>query len=81
MADGKPDKSWLGPFLRPLRKTFAEMLVMSVFVNMLALVVPVFTMQVYDRVIGSGGISSGISGGTSSMVSVVFSSLLSSKSN
>ncbi len=43
--------------MRPLRKTFVEMLTMSVFINLLALVVPVFTLQVYDRVIFSAGIS------------------------
>ncbi|MBT5941455.1 MAG: peptidase domain-containing ABC transporter, partial [Rhodospirillaceae bacterium] len=57
MADEKPNRSWLGDFLRPMRRTFIEMLVMSVFVNLIALVVPVFTMQVYDRVIFSNGIS------------------------
>jgi ATP-binding cassette, subfamily C, bacterial LapB len=57
MADEKPLRDWLKEFLRPMRKTFIEMLVMSVFVNLIALVVPVFTMQVYDRVIFSNGIS------------------------
>ncbi|MEX2450512.1 MAG: ATP-binding cassette domain-containing protein, partial [Rhodospirillales bacterium] len=50
-------RAWLGPFLAPLRPVFMEILAMSAFVNLLALAVPVFTLQVYDRVIGSGGIS------------------------
>lgn len=36
---------------------FREVLAMSAFVNILALAVPVFTLQVYDRVIGQAGIS------------------------
>ncbi|NQU61143.1 MAG: peptidase domain-containing ABC transporter, partial [Rhodospirillales bacterium] len=50
-------KSWLRPFLTPLKPIFREVMAMSLFVNLLALAVPIFTMQVYNRVIGSGGIS------------------------
>ena len=49
--------SWLKSFIAPLRPAFREVLVLSFFVNMLALAVPVFVMQVYDRVVYSGGIS------------------------
>jgi ATP-binding cassette subfamily C protein LapB len=49
--------AWLKPFLAPLRPVFSEILAMSAFVNLLALAVPIFTLQVYDRVVGSGGIS------------------------
>lgn len=45
------------PFIRPLRKDFAEMLAVPVFINLIALIVPVFTLQVYDRVIFSAGVS------------------------
>ena len=38
-----------------MRKTFTEMLIMSAFVNFVALAVPVFTLQVYDRVIFKAG--------------------------
>jgi len=48
---------WLKPFLRPLRSTFNEIIAMSAFVNILALAVPIFTLQVYDRVVGTGSIS------------------------
>ena len=54
MAEPQPDKSWLKPFLAPLRPIFYEMLAMSVFINLIALVVPIFSMQVYDRVIPTG---------------------------
>lgn len=50
-------KAWLKPFLKPLKPTFREVLGMSAFVNMVALAVPVFTMQVYDRVVFHAGIS------------------------
>ncbi|MCH2326710.1 MAG: hypothetical protein MK294_05615, partial [Rhodospirillales bacterium] len=42
---------------RLLKPIFREVLAMSLFVNLLALAVPVFTLQVYDRVIASAGIS------------------------
>jgi ATP-binding cassette subfamily C protein LapB len=57
MADASADKTWLRPFLRPLRPIFAEMLAMSVFINIIAIVVPIYSMQVYDRVVGKSGIS------------------------
>jgi len=34
---------WLRDFVRPLRPIFREVLVMSLFVNLLALAVPVFS--------------------------------------
>lgn len=53
-----PDsRAWLKPLLKPLRPIFREVMVMSFFINMLALAVPIFTLQVYDRVVASGGIS------------------------
>ncbi len=50
-------RAWLRPFLQPLKPIFREVLAMSLFVNLLALAVPVFTLQVYDRVVGSGGLA------------------------
>ena len=41
----------------PLKPVFREVLAMSAFVNLLALGVPLFTMQVYDRVIANAGLS------------------------
>ncbi|HEC90760.1 MAG TPA: ATP-binding cassette domain-containing protein [Alphaproteobacteria bacterium] len=49
--------AWLKPFIRPLKPIFREVAAMSAFINLLALAVPVFTMQVYNRVIGSGAMS------------------------
>ncbi|MBL6958811.1 MAG: peptidase domain-containing ABC transporter, partial [Rhodospirillales bacterium] len=56
MSDEKT-KTWLREILQPLKPTFREVLTMSLFVNLLALAVPVFVLQVYDRVVFSGGIS------------------------
>lgn len=47
---------WLKPIVKPLMKTFREVMGMSFFVNMLALVVPVFVLQVYDRVVFHAGL-------------------------
>ena len=56
MSD-KAARQWLKPFLNPLKPTFREVLFMSAFVNLMALAVPIFTMQTYDRVIASSGFS------------------------
>ncbi len=50
-------RSWLCPILRPLWPTFREIVVLSFFVNLMALAVPVFVMQVYDRVIFHAGLA------------------------
>ena len=50
-------RAWLWPFLEPLKSVFREVLAMSLFINFLALAVPVFTLQVYDRVVFHAGIS------------------------
>jgi len=50
-------RDWLKPFLEPLKPVFREVVAMSLFVNLLAMTTPIFTLQVYDRVIGSGGLS------------------------
>ncbi|WP_169737970.1 peptidase domain-containing ABC transporter [Terasakiella pusilla] len=51
-----PSFDWLKPIVKPLMRTFREVMGMSFFVNMLALVVPVFVLQVYDRVVFHAGI-------------------------
>lgn len=50
-------KHWLRPFLTSLGPTFREVLAMSLFVNVLALAVPVFVLQIYDRVVFHAGFS------------------------
>lgn len=52
---GAPDPGpggWLSQIVAPLRPVAREILATSLFVNLLALAVPIFVMQVYDRVIG-----------------------------
>ncbi|MCK4939207.1 MAG: peptidase domain-containing ABC transporter, partial [Rhodospirillaceae bacterium] len=56
MEDPSP-RSWLKPFLSPMKPIFREIVAMSFFVNLLALAVPVFVLQVYDRVVYNAGIS------------------------
>ncbi len=51
------NRAWLKPILKQLMPIFREVFVMSAFVNLMALATPVFTMQVYDRVVGTGGLS------------------------
>jgi len=42
---------WLDSLLLPLKPLFTHMLAVSLFTNLLALAVPIFTLQVYDRVV------------------------------
>jgi ATP-binding cassette subfamily C protein LapB len=48
---GTHDKTWLKEILKPLAPAFREVMVMSLFVNLLALGLPIFVLQVYDRVV------------------------------
>ena len=48
---------WLKTLLEPLTPLFKEVLAMSLFINLLAVAVPVFVLQVYDRVIFHSGLS------------------------
>jgi len=48
---------WLRPFLAQLKPLFREAMAVSLFINLLAIAVPVFVLQVYDRVVFHSGIS------------------------
>lgn len=52
-----PNRLWLKTFIDPLRPMFKEVLLVSMFVNLLAVVVPVFVLQVYDRVVFHAGMT------------------------
>jgi len=48
---------WLQDALRRLTSQMREMMVLSLFINLLALAVPVFVLQVYDRVVFKAGMT------------------------
>lgn len=47
----------MGSLLKPVRGRFREAFLISLFVNLLALAVPIFILQVYDRVVFHHGLS------------------------
>ena len=49
--------AWLRPFLRPIFGMLRRVLLVSLFINLLILAVPLFVLQVYDRVVGHAGLS------------------------
>ena len=50
-------RGWLREVVRPARQGFREAFAISLFVNLLALAVPIFILQVYDRVVFHAGMS------------------------
>jgi ATP-binding cassette subfamily C protein LapB len=56
MSEESDKHAWLKEILKPLRASYREVFLMSMFINLLALAVPIFTMQTYDRVINSQGL-------------------------
>lgn len=50
-------RRWIWDILQPLLPVFGEVLALSLFINVLALAVPIFAMQVYDRVIFHNGLN------------------------
>ncbi len=56
-TDQKQGRAWLRQVLKPARQGFKEAIVVSLFINLLALAVPIFILQVYDRVVFHHGIS------------------------
>ncbi|HAD87242.1 MAG TPA: type I secretion system ATPase [Rhodospirillaceae bacterium] len=57
MAESGNNRAWLKPFIKNLMPTFREVVIMSAFINLVALATPVFSMQVFDRVVFHKGIS------------------------
>ncbi len=50
-------RTWFLHVLKPLKPAFREVLGMALFINVLALAVPIFVLQVYDRVVFHAGLS------------------------
>lgn len=50
-------KTWLKQVLKPLRGTKHQLFTLSLAVNLLSLTVPIFVLQVYDRVIFHNGLT------------------------
>lgn len=48
---------WLRDILSPLKPRLKEIFLQSFFINLLALALPLFSLQVYDRVIGHRGMT------------------------
>ncbi|HRK95430.1 MAG TPA: ABC transporter transmembrane domain-containing protein, partial [Rhodospirillales bacterium] len=57
MAEAPPSRRWLRDLLTPLLGGFTEVAAFSFAVNLLGLAVPVFVLQVYDRVVAHAGMS------------------------
>src|SRR3954463_16787426 len=49
--------SWFRSIMKPMRPTLREVAAVSLFINVLALAAPIFTLQVYDRVVFYSGMS------------------------
>ena len=52
-----PGKAWFRDILVPLRPHLRELVLFSGFINILALAVPIFVLQVYDRVVFFAGLT------------------------
>lgn len=56
MMTAAPEHGWLRLLMAPLWPVFREVIIFSLFINLLALAVPIFVMQVYDRVVFHAGL-------------------------
>lgn len=55
--DQETNRKWLKSVTKPVRSSLREAVLASLFINILALAVPIFILQVYDRVVFHHGIS------------------------
>ncbi|MGE4011158.1 MAG: type I secretion system permease/ATPase [Alphaproteobacteria bacterium] len=52
-----PEKSWFWGTLRSFWRVYAQVALAALFVNLFAIALPLFTMNVYDRVVPTQGVS------------------------
>ena len=58
LDEDKPaSREWLKAVMKPARSGLREAVVVSLFINLLALAVPIFVLQIYTRVVFSHGVS------------------------
>ena len=58
LDEEKPaSREWLKAVMKPARSGLREAILVSLFINLLALAVPIFVLQVYTRVVFSHGVS------------------------
>lgn len=74
--DSPGNYRWLKDMMKPLKPHFLEITSISLFANILALVVPIFTMQVYDRVVGHNAVSTLVALLCGVLLALVFDFLL-----
>ncbi|MBL26034.1 MAG: type I secretion system ATPase [Rhodospirillaceae bacterium] len=67
---------WLREVLKPVLPAFREVFVVSLFVNLLALTIPVFVLQVYDRVVFYSGLTTLAALAIGVMVAIMFDFIL-----
>ncbi|MFP6688100.1 MAG: peptidase domain-containing ABC transporter [Alphaproteobacteria bacterium] len=56
-SDKPASREWLKAVMKPARSGLREAVMVSLFINLLALAVPIFVLQVYTRVVFSHGVS------------------------
>lgn len=67
---------WLRELTRPLKRYYREAFAISFFTNLLALAVPLFTLQVYDRVVSHNATSTLVALSIGVMLALVFDFVL-----
>ncbi len=70
------NSDWLKKCLAPLKRRFAEVFAISLFTNLLALAVPLYTLQVYDRVVGHQATTTLVALAIGVVLAIIFDFLL-----